>query len=47
MSEKNEDFIVVEHLKQYFPAGGYGKNKNMFKQLMMSPSQSKKEKHLV
>lgn len=27
MSEKNEDFIVVEHLKQYFPAGGYGKKK--------------------
>lgn len=27
MTEKNEDFIVVEHLKQYFPAGGHGKNK--------------------
>lgn len=23
----SEDFIKVEHLKQYFPAGGYGKNR--------------------
>lgn len=23
----SDDFIKVEHLKQYFPAGGYGKNK--------------------
>ena len=23
----SDDFIKVEHLKQYFPAGGFGKNK--------------------
>ena len=27
MSEKQSNFIQVEHLQQYFPAGGYGKNK--------------------
>lgn len=27
MSEKQNSFIQVEHLQQYFPAGGFGKNK--------------------
>ena len=27
MSEKKNSFIQVEHLQQYFPAGGFGKNK--------------------
>ena len=27
MSDKQSNFIQVEHLQQYFPAGGYGKNK--------------------
>lgn len=27
MSDREDKFIQVEHLQQYFPAGGYGKNK--------------------
>ncbi len=27
----NEEFVKVEHLKQYFPAGGFGKNKKYVK----------------
>lgn len=34
----SEHLIEIEHLRQYFPAGGFGKHKNLSGQWRMFPS---------
>ena len=39
-----DKLVQIEHLRQYFPAGGYGKKKNISRRWMMYPFILKRER---